>query len=169
MTEDIPAEQQTPQQYQDARMSAIPALYRTTLERMACELALHMEEPEEIFKQYGYTPDQAAILLESPAFLALCSRIGKEVLESGLSFKTQAKVQARELLGHSYEIATDPLASTAVRADLIKWTAKMAGYEPKEGKDDGKVGGGLNLSITFAGQAPVQIVRHEPVTIEQEA
>ena len=49
----------------------------------------------------------------------------------------------------------------AVRADLIKWTAKMAGLEPSE-KDKGMGGGtgaGFTLNITFAGgaQSPVAV------------
>lgn len=158
----------TAQEYQDARMSAVPAVYRTTHERLACELALGMEEPGAIFAQYGYNEDQALALMEAPGFAATLSRIGKEVKESGLSFKLKARAQAEELLGHSFEIATDPLAPTSERVKLIQWTAKVAGYEPKEGKEEGRAGGGLNLTIQFSGQAPVQVVQHEPLTILQE-
>jgi hypothetical protein len=43
-----------------------------------------------------------------------------------------------------------------VRADLIKWTAKMAGLEPsdREKGGGGGAGSGFNLYITFAGGAP---------------
>ena len=60
--------------------------------------------------------------------------------------------------------------SAAVRADLIKWAAKVAGNEPAPVKSNEVTGGGFSLSITFAGQAPQQIVTaaREPLTIEQE-
>ncbi|MDO8705364.1 MAG: hypothetical protein Q7J84_10505 [Sulfuricaulis sp.] len=154
---------------QSDRIDAIPALYRTTHERLACELSLKMEDPEVVFSRYGYTPDQAVSLIEQPAFAVMLERIAKEVQASGLSFKTKAKAIAEDLLPHAYEMATDPQCSSAVRADIIKWAAKISGYEPS-GKDEVKgIGGGFNLSITFAGEAPQQVVTHQPLTIEQEA
>lgn len=162
---------QSPAAYRDERMGMIPAIYKTTHERLAVELALARsmaEEPAEVFARYGYSGEQAMALLEQPGFSAMLERIAKEVQTSGLTFKAKAKAIAEDLLPHAYEMATDPLCSSAVRADLIKWAAKISGYEPS-GKDDVKSGGGLNLSITFAGQAPMQIVKSEPLTIEQEA
>ncbi|MHB8388056.1 MAG: hypothetical protein ACYDBH_00580 [Acidobacteriaceae bacterium] len=153
---------------QEARLAGIPAIYRTTHERLACELALHIEEPEEVFARYGYGVDEAMALMETPAFALLLDRIAREIRESGLSFKMKARAQAEELLASSFVMATDPYVSAAVRADLIKWTAKMAGHEPRE-KEDGKLGGGLTLSITFAGQSPQKVVGHEPLTLEQES
>lgn len=153
---------------QDARQAAVPALYKTTYERLACELALGMEEPEKIFSDYGYTPAQALELTESPAFTALCKRIGSEIRESGLSFKSKMKAVAEDLIPHAYDIATDPLQPATVRQKIIEWAAKMAGFEPAPAKGVEAGGGGFSLSITFAGQAPQQIVTgREPVLIDQ--
>jgi len=154
---------------QEERLSAIPALYKTTHERLACELALRMESPEEIFPRYGYDAEAAAALMESTAFTQLLERIGVEIRENGLSFRMKAKALSEELLPHAYDMATDPLVSSAVRADLIKWTAKVAGNEPAPQKGVEQGAGGFSLSITFAGQAPVAVVTgREPLTIEQE-
>ena len=162
-TDEGPTRQQT-------RMLDVPELYRKNHERLAVELALKVEDAEDIFARYGYTPDEAATLLESPVFLHLLEQTAKELLETGVSFRTKAKLLANELLPYASEIATDPMQSAAVRASLITWSAKVAGFEPKETKDDVKVGGGLTLSITFAGQPPQTVVssQHEPLTIEQE-
>lgn len=159
----------TAQDRQDARLGNVPELYRTTHERLAVELALHVEDAEEIFARYHYTVEQAAELLASAAFTALLERVSREVRETGLSFRMKARAIAEDLLPYAHEMATDPLASSAVRADLIKWSAKVADLEPKDSKDAARVGGGLTLSITFAGQAPQQVVSgREPLTIEQE-
>ena len=168
-TDLIPADRPSSEIRQDSRMAEIPELYRKTHERLAVELALKVDDAAAIFAAYKYTPEQAADLLESPAFVALLQQATKEVAESGLSFRTKAKLLAGELLPYANDIATDPLQSAAVRADLIKWSAKVAGFEPKDPKDDGKTGGGLTLSITFAGQAPQQVVssQHESLTIDQ--
>lgn len=143
---------------QHERLADAPALYRQMHERLALELALHVEDAEAIFAEHHYTPEQAAELLESPAFSNLLARTVEQVRTEGLSFRHKARAIAEDLLPHMYEIATDPYASAAVRADIAKWTAKVAGLEPKD-KDEGKgVGGGLTLSITFAGQPPVRVI-----------
>lgn len=153
---------------QAARLEDVPELYRKKHERLAVELALSVDDAETIFANYGYTPEQAADLCEQPAFLVLMQQAQKVVVEEGLGFRTKAKLMAGELLPYAHDIATDPLQSASVRADLIKWAAKIAGFEPKETKDDGKQSGGLTLNIQFAGQAPTAVIAgHEPLTIEQ--
>lgn len=152
---------------QAARLEDVPEIYRKTHERLAVELALHVDDAAEIFERYGYTDDQAAALVESPAFVALMQQAQKEVVDSGLGFKTKARLIAGELLPYAHDIATDPLQSAAVRADLIKWSAKVAGYDVPP-KEEGKTGGGLTLSIQFSGMPPTQVIAaHEPLTIEQ--
>lgn len=161
---------QSPESRQEERQSNLPAIYRTKHERLACELAMGMGEPEQIFKDYGFSEDEAIALTDSPAFTALLARVGSEIRESGLSFKSKIKAIAEDLIPHALDMATDPLCSSAVRADIIKWSAKMAGFEPAPPKADTAQGaGGFTLSITFAGQQPQQIVSgREPLTIEQD-
>ena len=149
------------------RQALIPSVYQTKHEQLACELAMHVEDPVAVFARYDYTPEQAAVMIEQPGFIALLERVEKEIRETGLSFKLKARAMAEGLLPEVYDMSTDPLVSSAVRLDGVKWVAKMAGFEPKE-KDEGKTGGGFSLSITFAGQAPVQVVNSEPLLIEQE-
>jgi len=155
-------------QRQKERLTEIPALYRTNHERLACELALKMDSTEDVFARYGYDAAGAAELMESPAFTTLLGRIGVEIRENGLSFRQKAKAIAEELLPTAFDIATDPLQSAAVRADLIKWSAKVAGHEPSP-KDTQQVGAGFTLNLTFAGQAPEKIIAgRETLTLENE-
>ena len=154
---------------QAARLEDVPEIYRKKLERLAVELALNINDAEDIFDQYGYSPDAAAELVENPAFVLLMQQAQRSVVEEGLSFKMKAKLMASELLPYAHDLATDPLISAAVRLQSIQWAAKMAGFEPKEAKDEGKGGTGLVLSITFAGQAPQQVVAiPQYQTIDQE-
>lgn len=117
--------------------------------RLAYEIALEIDDPVAVMAKYGYVGDQAVALLKEVAFALAVKNYRSEISTSGISFKLKARVQAEDLLTHSYNIATDPEAPASVRADIIKWTAKMAGYEPKE--DGGAKGGGagFNLNITF--------------------
>ena len=153
---------------QAALLAKVPSIYKTTRERLACDLMMGMEEPDKIFADYGYTPAQSLALTEEAEFTALCKRIGAEIRENGLSFKSKMKAVAEDLIPTAYMIATDPLAPTAVRARIIEWAARMAGYEPAPAKGVvGEGGGGFNLSITFAGQAP-QTVLAEGRTLEHQ-
>ena len=153
---------------QAQRLAALPAAYKSQHECLAYELALKLDDSAVIFQRHGYTGEQALALLETGEFPALLERVVQEVREKGLSFRAKARVMAEDLLQHGYEIATDDHASAAVRADLIQWMARVADLEPakKDGKDTG-AGGGLHLSITFAGQAPQTVTTgREPITIE---
>ena len=162
----IPAEQPPSETRQEYRMAEIPELYRKTHERLAVELALKVDTPDAVFAEYGYTPEQAVDLLETPAFEALLRQAAKEVQTTGLSFKMKTQIMAGELLPYAHDIATDPMQSAAVRADIIQWTARMAGFEPKK-VEETKTGGGLTLTIQFAGNQPEKIVStEEPLTIE---
>ena len=125
--------------------------------RIAYEVALGIDEPEKVIAKYGLTEEQAAALALTPAFVATVAKYKEEVMAGGVSFKLKAKIQAEDLLSHSYLIATDPEAPMAVRADLIKWTTRVAGLEPKEDKGAG-VGGGFTLNISFAGDRPTERV-----------
>lgn len=154
-------------QRRDTRMAEVPALYRETHERLAVELALNMDDAQAVFARHGHDIEAAAALIENPVFITLLERVTDEVRENGTSFKMKARLQAEELLATSYDMATDPLISPAVRAQLIQWTSKVAGLEPKD-KEESKGGGGLTLSITFTGQQPQQVIEGRvPVVIDQ--
>lgn len=153
---------------QARRLAALPTAYKSQHERLAYELALKLDDSGTIFAQHGYDGEQALALLENAEFSALLQRVSQEVREKGLSFRAKARVMAEDLLQHGYEIATDEYASAAVRADLIQWMARVGDLEPApKTKDGGAAGGGLHLSITFAGQEkPTVVTGHEPITIE---
>lgn len=123
--------------------------------RLAYELALEMAPPLETFAKYGYTTDQATALLTKPSFVVVLRKYRDEILAGGVSFKLKARVQAEDLLTHSYEIATDPETPASVRADLIKWTAAVAGLGPPKEQQKGEgasQSAGFTLNISFGGQ-----------------
>lgn len=120
--------------------------------RLAYELALEMAPAAETFQKYGVDEAAAVALLRAPAFVAKVKQYREEIVAGGVSFKLKAKVQAEDLLTHSYEMATDSEVPPSVRADLIKWTAAVAGLGPvKETKEGGGggAGAGFSLNITF--------------------
>jgi len=118
--------------------------------RLAYEIALDIEDPVTVFARYNYEEDAAVALLNDSVFKKTVANYRNEIQTSGISFKLKAKIQAEDLLTHSYQLATDPDVPAAVRADMIKWTAKMAGHEPSTKESGGGGGGTFALNITFA-------------------
>ena len=160
----------TPAEHQANRLAALPALYKTQHERLCYEIVLAKvtgESESDAFARHGYTPEQALALLEQPSFATLLDRVAKDMHDNGLTFRAKARSMAEALLETSFEIATDPEQPTSERVKIVQWTAKMAGHEKGLDKEESKQSGGFSLSITFAGQEPVKVVQHEPLTIEQ--
>ena len=137
--------------------------------RLAYELALEMDSAENVFARYAVSRDAAVALLTNAAFVSTVKKYREEVVAGGVSFRLKAKIQAEDLLTHSYEMATDPEVPPAVRADLIKWTARVAALEPKDkGEGGGGTGGGFTLNLTFGGPAP-QVSVNRVIDVTPEA
>lgn len=117
--------------------------------RLAYELALEMDTPTNVFGRYGYGREEAVRVMGTPGFIATVKKYRDEIVTGGVSFRLKAKIQAEDLLTHSYEMATDPEVPPAVRADLIKWTARVANLEPKDKGEGGAAGAGFTLNISF--------------------
>ena len=136
--------------------------------RLAWDLAMQLDPPADVFLRYGIDQDAALELMALPLFQDTLRRFKREIEENGGRFRAKARIQAEELIDHSFLMATDPEAPPAVRADLIKWTAKMGGLEPPVKKDDGSTGNGFNFQIVFSGAPPQAISGTTVNTIEGE-
>jgi len=121
---------------------------------IAYEIAVGVASPSVVFQKYGHSIEEAQVLIGLPAFIATIKKYKEELTRDGVTFRMRAKMQAEDLLTHSYTMAADPETPPAVRADLIKWTAKVAGPEPDSKEKGAGAGAGFSLNITFAGAAP---------------
>jgi hypothetical protein len=130
--------------------------------RLTFELALGLDDSGAIFARYGYDHEAAIKLIKQPVFQHVLKAYVDDVKENGLTYKNKAKLQAEVLLVDAFEIARDPEAPAAVRADLIKWHAKVADYEPKQNAPQA-AGNGFALQIVFSGEA-----RKEPLLVQGE-
>lgn len=160
-------EDRTVDSRRDERIRAMPAVYKRNDERMALELVLLPPDgdPWSVIQSYGYSPEQAREVLASPAFAALVAAARRDVDENGVGFVAKARMQAEALLQDSFDMATDPLVSASVRADLIKWTAAVAGWGPKKDEKPGAGQGGFHVNITFAAPRPAEsgiLIEHTP-------
>lgn len=109
------------------------------------EIALKTAPMNDIRDAYGYSEAEWWALKDNPDFLADLAAAVEMVRQEGMSFKLKAKLQAEELLKTSWRLIHAPIdeVPSSVKADLIKATARWAGYDTK----DVAAGGGNNLNI----------------------
>jgi len=114
--------------------------------RLAFEVALGFEKPETICPRYEVTEDEWYNLAASPVFKKAVVKYQEEILEGGISFRLKAKVQAEAYLKDAHLLIKHPLTPPAVKADMIKWMARVADLEPKNNKNEGV---SFNLQINL--------------------
>jgi len=88
------------------------------------------------------------VLLGDVLFCGEVERYRGEVRAGGLSFRMKARVQAEMYLDVVHRLVFDEGVSSAVRADLVKWVSKVAGFD---GVVDGVGGGGAQVVINLGG------------------
>lgn len=109
------------------------------------ELALAEMPVPEICAEYDITREEYEALRLNPRFRTEVAECRDMLKREGMSFKIKAQLQSGELLKTSWQMIHDSTNPATVRADLIKWTARVGGLEPKTG---GELGPGI---------APLQI------------
>jgi hypothetical protein len=113
------------------------------------ELALKTAPVEAIYTSYGLTKDDFTELMTSPAFISAYKDAQALVKEEGMAFKLKAKMQAEEMLKVSWSLVHDKEVPPSVRADLLKWTSRVAGFEPKNVEQGGPAQQPLNIQINL--------------------
>lgn len=151
------------------KSNALAPLQTRWTDRFALDLAMTLEGSGEsstdLLKQYKLTPLDLQVFTKDPLFIQRVEHYRVQLKERGLSFKMKAQAQAELLLDTSWDVIHTDDVSPAVKADLIKWTAKMAGYEPAKGPEAGGDGGvKINIYMGDPNDAPPPGIR----TIEHE-
>lgn len=147
---------------------SVSPLQRRWDDRFAQDLAMTLEgsgsKMPDLLKEYDLTPDDLTAFSAEPLFAQRVEHWRNQLQTEGFTFRLKAKAQAEELLDTSYTIIHDRDVSPAVKADLIKWTAKMAGYEPTKDSGMGESGVKINIFMGDPTNAPASGMR----VIEQE-
>jgi hypothetical protein len=113
---------------------------------LAIELAMGEASVKDICEAYGVTRDRFAQLVKLPGFVKQYEDAKKMLQTEGMSFRAKARLQAEEYLKTSWAIVHNPNTPSAVKADLIKQTWRVAGLEPKEGAS---VGSAMQININL--------------------
>lgn len=117
------------------------------------EIALKTAPLGDIRQAYGYTEEEWAQLRYDPSFLSELTAAVETVRQEGMSFKLKAKLQAEELLKTSWRLIHAPAdeVPSSVKADLIKATARWAGYDAKDMGQGGNNGNAFQININLGG------------------
>lgn len=121
--------------------------------RIAFDVALCLEGSgfalDELLDVHKCTQDDLLIWNKDPVFLKQVSSYREDIKEKGLSFRLKARAQAEELLNTSWQLIHDIDVSPTVKADLIKWTAKMGNLDPKPTEGQVDLSGGVKITINL--------------------
>lgn len=100
---------------------------------LVLDLALKTQPVASLLVDYGITPEQFKEITQLPVFRHDMLEMRDKLKEEGFSFRVKAQAQAEQYLQQAWKMVHDPMVPANVRADLVKWTAKVAGLEPKPG------------------------------------
>lgn len=113
------------------------------------EIALRVAPLKDICAAYGITLEEWLELKEDPLFKRDLIAAVEMVKKDGMSFRLKAQLQSDELLKTSWRmIHAGPEVPPSVKADLLKFTVRAAGYaEPAE--KVGNMGNTLQIQINL--------------------
>lgn len=119
------------------------------------EIALRTNSTRATCEAYGITEEEWDLIRFDPTFLADLQRAVESLKDTGMSYKLKAKLHAEEFQKTTWRMVHDPLTPPAVKADLVKFTARVAGYDvPPSALVAGAGGTGFSININFNGDKP---------------
>lgn len=115
------------------------------------ELALRQHSVKTICEAYGIDSTEWSALKQNPVFLDDLKARVAELKRDGMTFRMKARLQAEEMLKKSWEMVHSPgdAVPPAVRADLIKFTIRAAGYDGSKDQAAAAIAAGTNLQINL--------------------
>ena len=85
----------------------------------------------DLLEAYKLSVDDFRTLTHHPVFRQDMRDMKERMREEGFSFRVKAQAQAEAYLGEAWKLVHTPDTPANVKADLIKWTTKVANLEPK--------------------------------------
>lgn len=128
--------------------------------RLPFDVALGVEDSDEICLRHDIDPDTLIALLAHPLFQKQVDQHKQDILANGLSFKTKARIQAETYLSELDDIIADKTIGAGLRLQAIQSVVKYAGLEPKNGDGNGNTGGTTRLVFQWqdgTGQVAVEV------------
>lgn len=101
---------------------------------LALELALKIAKPSKVLETYGINRPEWDRIRAIPAFQLEFRELSEKAKEKGFSYQMKAAAQSEALLQTTWDLIQDRGTPASVRADMIKFTARTAGYDQKDVK-----------------------------------
>lgn len=96
------------------------------------DLCLKTAPVATLLEAYKMSVEEFKQLVEHPVFRQDIRDMKEKLRDEGFSFKVKAQAQAEAYLHEAWRLVHDADTPANVRADLIKWTTKVGGLEPKQ-------------------------------------
>lgn len=118
--------------------------------QLPLEMALKTASLEELRLEYGYSREAWASLPLNPIFVKDLTEACELVRQEGMSYRVKARMLAEDFLPNVYKMvnAQGEVVPPSVKADLIKFVTRVAGYDQKAVEGAGVVAANA-LSITL--------------------
>jgi hypothetical protein len=119
--------------------------------KLVFDLALEIDDLPTILERYGLEEADITRLLRVPAFRRELAGMVRDIRENGVSFTSKARLQAEDYLQIVDEMVYAPDTPASVKTDLIKTTAKWAGFGQEKGdlNNNGSGKGSIEINIKF--------------------
>jgi hypothetical protein len=117
--------------------------------RLSFDVALGMDEEEDILTRHGIPPAAWAVIRDNPLFRREVGEHRRRMGEEGVTFKAKAKVQAEEYLKTLDVLVTDPVVDPRVRLEAIRSVVKWAGLEPRPESEGAGFGNAIQVNINL--------------------
>ena len=111
------------------------------------DVALGLETEETLFDRHGLTTDAWAHINTHPLFLRQVADQAREMGESGLTFRTKARIQAEMYLEDIDRMVASPNTDQKVKLEAIRSMVKWGNLEPVPSKEDGVGVAQVNVQI----------------------
>ena len=114
------------------------------------EIALLTAPIKELCAEYNLTREEWEELRLDPVFQADVKRAVDMVKQEGMSVRLKAQLQSEELLKTNWQMIHDPTIPPSVRADLSKFTFRVAGLsEPPKDANTGPTAPTFTIQINL--------------------
>jgi hypothetical protein len=118
----------------------------------AIEIAMRTMPVEEVCNVYGISAAEWGRIKKNPIFIKELSGAIKALKDEGMGFKMRCQMQANDMLMESYRMvmSKDTDIPPSVKADLIKFTIRAAGYDGSLDKSGNTVSNGafqININL----------------------
>ena len=120
---------------------------------LVLDLALKSAPVADLLDAYDISTEAFREIARNPVFRRDMLEMRDKLKEEGFSFRLKAQAQAEQYLQQAWKLVHDGNTPSNVRADLIKWTTKVAGLEPRPSDPQFSSSG----SVTFLPQLAEQL------------